>query len=112
MKRHQVLAALAFSLLSAGGIYGAPSIPQKAQGNIPGSSATNNGNDSTDPSYVVRSSNKIDFNEASIDGRMKAPDGFFLQGRKSQELHNLLKLRSNFRNELAGSAAAAVTAPE
>ena len=111
MKLNTFLAALTFSL-SAGGSYGAPSNPQKTQGNVPGASTKNTGNDSSDPSYVVRSSNKIDFNEASIDGRMKAPDGFFLQGRKSQELNNLLKLRSNFRSELAGSSAAAETAPE
>ncbi|NDE14475.1 hypothetical protein EBZ80_06045 [bacterium] len=60
-----------------------------------------------DSSYVVRSSTRIDFSEANIDGRMKAPEGFFLQGRKSQDLQNLLKLRSNFRDELSGSAAAA-----
>ena len=60
-----------------------------------------------DPGYAVRSSTKIDFSEANIEGRMKAPEGFFLQGRKSQDLQNLLKLRANFREELAGSAAAA-----
>lgn len=57
--------------------------------------------------YTVRSSTKIDFNEASIEGRLKAPDGFFLQGRKAQDMQNLLKLRSDFRKELSGSAAAA-----
>jgi hypothetical protein len=60
-----------------------------------------------DPGYAVRSSTKIDFSEANIEGRMKAPEGFFLQGRTSQDLQNLLKLRSNFRQELSGSAAAA-----
>lgn len=57
--------------------------------------------------YAVSSSTKFDFSEASIEGKMKAPEGFFLQGRKSQDLQNLLKLRSNFRGELTGSAAAA-----
>lgn len=63
--------------------------------------------DSETAGYAVRSSTKIDFNEAAIDGRLKAPDGFFLQGRKAQDMQNLLKLRSDFRKELSGSAAAA-----
>ena len=63
--------------------------------------------DSETAGYTVRSSTKIDFNEAAIDGHLKAPDGFFLQGRKAQDMQNLLKLRSDFRKELSGSAAAA-----
>lgn len=63
--------------------------------------------DSETAGYAVRSSTKIDFNETAIDGRLKAPEGFFLQGRKAQDMQNLLKLRSDFRKELSGSAAAA-----
>jgi len=80
-----------------------------ASGKAPTSKTTRDSGPATDsdPAYVVRSSTRIDFSEANIDGRMKAPEGFFLQGRKSQDLQNLMKLRSNFREELSGSAAAA-----
>jgi hypothetical protein len=59
--------------------------------------------------YVVRSSTKIDFSESVIDGKMKAPEGFYLKGRSSQKMQNLLKLRPNFKKELEGSAEAAQT---
>jgi hypothetical protein len=35
-----------------------------------------------------------------IDGKMKAPSGFFLQGRNKQSLQSMVGLRSNFREEL------------
>jgi hypothetical protein len=83
----------------------AAALPAANQGTTPPAKETGAGA-SDDPSYVVRSSTKIDFSEASIDGQMKAPEGFFLQGRKSQDMQNLLNLRKNFRRELSGSAAA------
>jgi len=92
------------------GAANAASAPKSASAPIAGS--TQKASDVADPGYMVRSSTKIDFNEAAIDGRMKAPDGFFLQGRKSQEMQNLLKLRANFRKELSGSASAAETLPQ
>jgi hypothetical protein len=53
--------------------------------------------------YVVTDSTKIDFEGANVDGKMKAPTGFFLQGRNSQSLSQMVKLRSDFKKELKGS---------
>jgi hypothetical protein len=48
----------------------------------------------------------MDFDSTMIDGKMKAPAGFFLQGRNKQSLTNMVKLRSNFRPQLQDSKAA------
>ncbi|MBC7531044.1 MAG: hypothetical protein H7318_05650 [Oligoflexus sp.] len=48
----------------------------------------------------------IDFDSTMIDGKMKAPTGFMLQGRNKQSLTNLVKLRSNFKPQLKDSKAA------
>ncbi len=48
----------------------------------------------------------MDFDSTMIDGKMKAPSGFFLQGRNKQSLTNLVKLRSNFNPQLKDSKAA------
>jgi hypothetical protein len=45
----------------------------------------------------------IDFNETLIDGKMQAPSGFFIQGRQSQSMAQMVKLRSNFRDKLIQS---------
>lgn len=87
-------------------------VAHAASAPTPVSATTPKASDVADPGYMVRSSTKIDFNEAAIDGRVKTPDGFFLQGRKSQEMQNLLKLRSNFRKELSNSASAAEVPPQ
>lgn len=63
------------------------------------------GSKSITKDYTVSSKTNIDFNETLIDGQMKAPSGFFLQGRKSQSLSQMVRLRSNFRRELTGSGA-------
>ncbi|SMF46977.1 hypothetical protein [Pseudobacteriovorax antillogorgiicola] len=49
---------------------------------------------------------EMDFDSASIDGKMKAPSGFFLQGRNKQSLQSMVQLRSNFRDRLRNSKAA------
>lgn len=59
-----------------------------------------------DPDYGVTYSTKLDFDSTLIDGKMKAPAGFFLQGRTGQSLTNLVKLRSNFKTELRNSRSA------
>ncbi|RZA26933.1 MAG: hypothetical protein EOP10_01970 [Proteobacteria bacterium] len=51
-------------------------------------------------------STKMDFDSTMLDGKMKAPSGFFLQGRNKQSLTNLVKLRSNFKPQLKDSKAA------
>jgi hypothetical protein len=48
----------------------------------------------------------MDFDSSMIDGKMKAPSGFFLQGRNKQSLSNMVKLRSNFSGKLRDSEAA------
>jgi hypothetical protein len=53
--------------------------------------------------YVITDSTKIDFDGANVDGKMKAPTGFFLQGRNAQSLSQMVKLRSDFKKELKGS---------
>ena len=55
---------------------------------------------------VVMSRTQINFNETLIEGKMAAPAGFFLQGRQAQDLTQMVKLRSNFRNELRNSKSA------
>lgn len=55
---------------------------------------------------VTGSSTRIDFSETNIDGKMKAPDGFFLQGHNSNSLSQMVQLRSNFRSELRNSSSA------
>jgi hypothetical protein len=56
--------------------------------------------------FVAEASTKIDFSETSIDGKMQAPQGFFLQGKQSQSLTQMVKLRPNFRSELRNSRSA------
>ncbi len=51
-------------------------------------------------------STTMDFDSTMIDGKMKAPNGFLLQGRNKQSLSNMVKLRSNFNSKLNDSKAA------
>lgn len=53
--------------------------------------------------FNVIMSTKYDFGETGIDGSMKAPDGFFLQGRQSQSLSQMVRLRNSFKKELRNS---------
>jgi hypothetical protein len=54
-------------------------------------------------SVKTTSSTQIDFNETLIEGKMKAPSGFFIQGRKTQSMSQMVRLRSSFRNKLTQS---------
>ena len=54
----------------------------------------------------VTYSTNLDFDSTMIDGQMKAPTGFFLQGRNRQSLSNMVKLRSNFQKRLGNSKSA------
>jgi hypothetical protein len=56
--------------------------------------------------FVTTDKTYIDFSETSIDGSMKAPTGFFIQGRQSQSLQQMVRLRSKWRGELRNSKAA------
>lgn len=51
----------------------------------------------------VTYSTKIDFDSTMIEGKMKAPTGFFLQGRNKQSLQSMVKLRSSFKDKLRNS---------
>ena len=59
-----------------------------------------------DGAIIGKDSTNIDFSAATIDGKMQAPSGFFLQGRESQAMSQMVKLRAKFRNELRNSKAA------
>lgn len=48
---------------------------------------------------------EMDFDSADIDGKVKAPSGFFLQGRNKQSLETMVQLRSDFRDQLRNSRA-------
>ena len=54
---------------------------------------------------LVTDSTHIDFAETLIDGKMLAPEGFLLQGRKAQSMAQMVRLRANFRSELRNSKA-------
>lgn len=47
----------------------------------------------------------VDFDEAHIEGKAKAPDGFLLQSRGSGAFKNILELRRNFRSQMHSSSA-------
>jgi hypothetical protein len=57
-------------------------------------------------SFQTSDRTNIDFSDTMIEGKMQAPSGFFLQGRQAQSLSQMVKLRSNFRNELRNSKSA------
>lgn len=58
---------------------------------------------SLNTNYTAVSSTEHDFTDTMIDGQTRAPEGFFLQGRKGQSLSQMVRLRSNFKRELRHS---------
>jgi hypothetical protein len=56
-----------------------------------------------DDTYQAIMSTKFDFSDTDIRGDMRAPDGFYLQGRQSQSLSQMVKLRSEFKRQLRNS---------
>jgi hypothetical protein len=56
-----------------------------------------------DAEYGVTYSTRMDFDSAMVEGQMKAPSGFYLEGRNKQRLSNMVNLRSNFKQELRNS---------
>jgi len=63
--------------------------------------AKKNQNDDT---YTAIMSTNFNFNETAIDGEMRAPNGFFLQGRQSQSLSQMVKLRSSWKRQMRNSS--------
>ena len=57
----------------------------------------------TQDDYNVILSTEFNFSETSIQGNMKTPDGFYIQGRKAQTLEEMVKLRSSFKKEILDS---------
>lgn len=49
---------------------------------------------------------QMDFDSSMIDGEMRAPSGFYLQGRSRQDLKSMVRLRSGFRERLEDSRSA------
>jgi hypothetical protein len=93
-------------LLAAGALGASPALSDDKKGpaKVPATNAPS-GLSSDDP-MVVTSKTKFDFGEAVIEGQMSAPQGFFLQGKNSQTLSQLVKLRADFKNELRNSKSA------
>lgn len=49
---------------------------------------------------------EMNFDSDSIDGKVKAPSGFFLRGRSKQELNRMVQMRKSFKNKLRNSKSA------
>jgi hypothetical protein len=58
---------------------------------------------SNDDAYTAIMSTKYDFGETNINGDTKGPDDFFLRGKQSQSLSQMVRLRSAFKRELRNS---------
>lgn len=64
------------------------------------------GNKVNSSGFVSSDKTNIDFSETMIDGKMQAPSGFYLQGKQSQSMTQMVRLRSKFRSELRNSKSA------
>ncbi|MEI8025589.1 MAG: hypothetical protein WCI18_04490 [Pseudomonadota bacterium] len=60
-------------------------------------------NDIGDTKIVEQSRTNIDFSESLIEGKMNAPSGFLIQGRLSQDLTRMVRLRTSFKPEMLKS---------
>ena len=56
--------------------------------------------------FTAIMSTKHDFSEVGIKGQMRAPDGFFLRGRETQRMSQMVRLRSNFKKRHLNSRSA------
>jgi hypothetical protein len=45
----------------------------------------------------------VDFEDATIEGKAKAPEGFVLQSRTGSNFRNIIELRRDFRNRIQTS---------
>jgi hypothetical protein len=83
----------------------APKSPKAATAKPPkpsnqGGSLTEEENQVGDTKIVEKSQTNIDFSESLIEGKMRAPSGFFIQGRLSQDLTRMVRLRTTFKPEM------------
>jgi hypothetical protein len=53
----------------------------------------------------------VDFSEAVIEGKARAPEGFVIQSRASGRFNSLIELRSNFRENMDLHALEGATLP-
>jgi hypothetical protein len=72
-----------------------PPEPSKQDGSL-----TEEDNQVGDTKVVEKSQTNIDFSESLIEGKMRAPSGFFIQGRLSQDLTRMVRLRTTFKPEM------------
>ena len=83
-------------LLLFGMIYGGPALAQAQESSLP------------DPGYAKqtrtdsqgRKITVVDFDEARIDGTVKAPEGFFLRSRSANKAENIMNFRKNFQQRV------------
>lgn len=64
------------------------------------------GNRTNNSDFTTTDRTHLDFSDTMIDGKFQAPQGFFLQGRKSQMMMQMVKLRNKWRSELRNSKSA------
>jgi hypothetical protein len=50
--------------------------------------------------FVVLLRRFVDFDEARIDGTVKAPEGFFLRSRSANKAENIMNFRKNFQQRV------------
>ena len=53
---------------------------------------------------VYKKKMNIDFSETTIEGELTKPEGSYLGVRKNIKFKNFIKIRSNFRDKIAGSS--------
>ena len=102
LKTALLLSAVNFGVLA----FSNAALASETKENTEASAATPEG--STTPraeKKTERNRTEINFGETMIEGQMKAPDGFFLQGRNQQSMSQMVRLRSHFRSELGSSRA-------
>jgi hypothetical protein len=83
-------------LLLFGIFYSASALAQAQESSLP------------DPGYAKqtrtdsqgRKITVVDFDEARIDGNVKAPEGFFLRSRSANKAENIMNLRKNFQQRV------------
>jgi hypothetical protein len=88
--------AFAALLVLLGVVHSSPALAQAQESSLP------------DPGYAKqtrtdsqgRKITVVDFDEARIDGTVKAPEGFFLRSRSANKAENIMNLRKNFQQRV------------
>lgn len=97
--------SMALLLLSGGVAHASEAEPaakkESAEGELEGPKS-NRG--APAPKVKYREKTQVDFNESQIDGSLTTPDGDYLRSTKRAEFENLIRLRSDFFDELEQSS--------